>query len=61
MGSLILDTVLIALLVIGLTAFLAVIVNGIGTKVIGKKNSKEYLGKGRSYQNNWKAVGGTKK
>lgn len=61
MGSLILDTVLIALLVIGLTAFLGVIVNGVGTKIIGKKNSKEYLSKGRSYQDNWKAVGGTKK
>ncbi|MFD1017863.1 hypothetical protein [Thalassobacillus hwangdonensis] len=61
MGTFVLDMALIGGGIIVLTAFIAVIVNGIGTKWFSKGEKDEFLEKSRSYQTTWRKVGGNKK
>jgi len=58
LGNFILDMVLVGLTIIGLTAFLAVIVQGIGQGLFGRNKQDEYLSKSRSFQSEWRGVGG---
>jgi hypothetical protein len=55
------DLTIVALLIIGLTAFMGVITNGIGEKVFGGKKKSEFVDKSASVQTGWKYVGGGKK
>jgi len=52
---------LVGLLIIGLTAFLAIIVQGIGQGLFGQNQQDEYLSKSRSFQTLWRGIGGKKK
>ncbi len=49
---------LVGLSIIGLTAFLAVIVQGIGQGLFGRNQQDEYLSKSRSFQTHWRGIGG---
>jgi hypothetical protein len=55
------DLTIVALLIIGLTAFMGAIFNGIGEKVFGGKTKSEFVDKSASVQTGWKYVGGSKK
>jgi hypothetical protein len=54
------DLTVVALLVIGLTAFMGAITNGIGEKLFGGKDKSYFVDKSASFQSGWKAVGGKK-
>lgn len=56
-----LDFTLVAILVIGITAVMGVIVNGIGEKIFGRKNGSVSFDKSASMQAGWKSVGGNRK
>ncbi|MDG4656651.1 hypothetical protein P6P90_08360 [Ectobacillus antri] len=51
------DFIVVAILVIGLTATIGILTNGIG-EAIGTKNKKKFVNKSASIQTNWKMVGG---
>jgi hypothetical protein len=55
------DLTIVALLIIGITAFMGVIFNSIGEKVFGGKTKSEFVEKSASVQTGWKLVGGGKK
>ncbi|WP_078381424.1 hypothetical protein [Sutcliffiella halmapala] len=55
------DFTIVAILVIGITAVMGVLVNGIGEKVFGRKNGSESFDKSASMQKGWKSVGGKSK
>jgi hypothetical protein len=55
------DLTIVALVIIGLTAFMGVIPNTIGQIVFGGKNKSEFVDKSASVQTGWKHVGGRKK
>jgi len=55
------DLTIVAILVVGITAFLGVITNGIGEKLFGGKKKSEFVQESAKYQTGWKAVGGNKK
>jgi hypothetical protein len=57
----IMDLTIVALVIIGLTAFMGVIPNSIGLKLFGGKTKNEYVEKSNSVQSGWKQVGGNKK
>ncbi len=61
MTGYIFDLTIVALLIIGLTATLGVITNGIGEKFFGGKNKNEFVDQCAKFQTGWKAVGGKKK
>jgi len=61
MGGYIVDFLIVALLVIGITALNGVMSNAIGLKVFGGKNKSEISDKSLSIQTGWNSVGGTKK
>ncbi len=52
------DFTVVALLVIGITAIMGAITNGIGEKVFGGKRRTEFVDQTAKYQTGWKAVGG---
>ncbi|EKN65418.1 hypothetical protein BABA_20631 [Neobacillus bataviensis LMG 21833] len=54
------DLSMVALLIIGLTAFMGVISNGIGEKIFGGKHRTEFTDESAKYRTGWKAVGGRK-
>jgi hypothetical protein len=60
MGGYITDLIVVALLIVGLTALMGVITNGIGEKVFGGKRRSEYVDESAKYQTGWKTVGGKK-
>ena len=60
-GGYIADLAMVAILVVGITAIMGVITNGIGEKVFGRKNRREFSGRSEKYQANWKTVGGNRK
>ncbi|MBA4536446.1 hypothetical protein H1Z61_04620 [Bacillus aquiflavi] len=60
MGEYIMDVAIVALLVIGITATVGVITNGIGTGLFGGKNKNEFVVQSNKIQTNWKSVGGGK-
>lgn len=55
------DLSLVTVLVIGITAFMGVITNGIGVKLFGGKNKMEFVDKSAKFQTGWKQVGGKKR
>jgi hypothetical protein len=61
MGGYIADLSMVALLIIGITALMGVITNGIGEKVFGGKNRSQFVDESAKYQTGWKSIGGNKK
>lgn len=61
MAGYITDLTIVALLVIGITALMGVITNGIGEKIFGGKENSKFVDKSASMQTGWKSVGGKKK
>ncbi|MCM3707116.1 MULTISPECIES: hypothetical protein [Cytobacillus] len=55
------DLMIVALLIIGFTALLGVLTNGIGEKIFGGKNKSEFVDQSARVQTGWKNVGGHKK
>ncbi|NMH71866.1 hypothetical protein HF078_02145 [Bacillus sp. RO2] len=55
------DFTIVAILVIGITAVMGVLTNGIGEKLFGGKKGSESFDKSTSMQAGWKSVGGGKK
>ncbi|KPB03526.1 hypothetical protein [Bacillus sp. CHD6a] len=55
------DFTIVALLVIGITAVMGVVTNGIGEKLFGGKKGTESFDKSASMQAGWKSIGGGKK
>ncbi|MBB6453047.1 hypothetical protein HNQ94_001495 [Salirhabdus euzebyi] len=60
MGQFLLELSILGFLVIGLTAFSAVIVQFFGEKIFGKKKESYHTSQSSSIQTNWKSVGGRK-
>ncbi|XJZ28188.1 hypothetical protein ACF5W4_05150 [Bacillota bacterium Lsc_1132] len=60
MAGYITDLTIVALLIVGLTALMGVITNGIGEKVFGGKNRSEFVTQSERFQTGWKKVGGNK-
>ena len=60
MSGYIIDLTVVALLVVGLTALMGTIMNGIGEKVFGGRNRSEFVDECAKYQTGWKSVGGKK-
>ncbi|CAM4091549.1 hypothetical protein BAMA_17390 [Bacillus manliponensis] len=52
------DFAIVALLVIGITAFIGVITNSIGEKVFGRKNNMKFVNQSSRMQSSWNKVGG---
>jgi len=61
MGSYIIDLTIVALLIIGITAVLGVVTNGIGVKFFGGKQKSEFVDQSAKFQTGWKQVGGKRK
>jgi hypothetical protein len=61
MGSYITDLTIVAVLIIGITAVLGVITNGIGEKLFGGKRKSEFVDQSAKFQTGWKQVGGKRK
>lgn len=59
LGSYIIDFLLIALLIIGITATNGVVTNGIGTKIFGRKKA-EFVDQSSEIQSGWKKIGSNK-
>ncbi|QFT88380.1 hypothetical protein FIU87_06970 [Bacillus sp. THAF10] len=55
------DFTIVAVLVIGITAVMGVLTNGIGEGLFGKKKGSESFDKSMSVQAGWKNVGGKNK
>ncbi|MDR4945926.1 hypothetical protein [Neobacillus cucumis] len=60
MTAYITDFVLVAVLIIGITAFMGVITNGIGEKIFGGKRRTQFTDESAKYRTGWKMVGGKK-
>lgn len=54
------DFLIVALLVIGITATNGVLVNGIGNKLFSRKRKSEFVNQSTRMQSGWKHVGGNK-
>ncbi|MFB6465344.1 hypothetical protein ACE38V_00855 [Cytobacillus sp. Hz8] len=52
------DLVIVALLIIGITATIGVFTNGIGNIIFGRKHKKEFVNQSTRFQTGWKSVGG---
>ncbi|MFE8696377.1 hypothetical protein ACFYKT_08410 [Cytobacillus sp. FJAT-53684] len=61
MGGYITDLIIVALLIVGLTATIGVITNGIGNSLFGGKKRTEFVDQSAKVQVGWKAVGGKRK
>lgn len=61
MGGYIADLLMVAILIIGITAFMGVVTNGFGEKVLGGKNRSEFVDQSARFRTGWKSVGGKKK
>lgn len=55
------DFAIVAVLIIGITATMGVLTNGIGTNLFGRKNRSLFVDKSNQMQTGWKNVGGIKK
>jgi tetrahydromethanopterin S-methyltransferase subunit B len=55
------DLLIVTVLVVGITALMGVILNGIGEKVFGGKNKNEFVDQSARFQTGWKMVGGNRK
>jgi hypothetical protein len=61
MGAYIADLVVVAVLIVGITAIMGVLTNSFGEKVFGGKHRSEYVDQNAKFQTGWKAVGGKRK
>lgn len=61
MGDYIMDLTIVTVLVVGITATIGVITNGIGTRFFGGRNRSEFVDQSARMQTGWKNVGGSKK
>lgn len=61
MASYIMDLGLIAILVIGITALMGVMANGIGERVFGGKTGSDIVNRDLNVKTGWKSVGGKRK
>lgn len=55
------DLAIVAILIVGLTALMGVISNGIGEKFFGGKKRSEFVVQSERFQTGWKTVGGKRK
>lgn len=55
------DLAIVAILIVGLTALMGVITNGIGEKIFGGKKRNEFVVQSDRFQTGWKTVGGKRK
>jgi hypothetical protein len=60
MYNYIMDFTIVAILVIGITAVMGIITNGIGTNFFGGKKKSEFVNQSNKMQTGWKNVGGRK-
>ncbi|MBD1383060.1 hypothetical protein [Metabacillus arenae] len=58
MGQYLFDFIVVALLVIGITAVLGVLINGIGQRFFGGKNKNVSVSHSLKTQEGWRKVGG---
>ncbi|WML43386.1 hypothetical protein [Neobacillus sp. PS3-40] len=61
MGAYITDLAVVTVVLVGLTALLGVITNGIGEKFFGGKKRTEFVDQSNRFHEGWKLVGGNKK
>ncbi|MBD8067521.1 hypothetical protein [Bacillus sp. PS06] len=61
MLSYIFDFTIVAILVIGITALIGVISNGVGINLLGGKTKSEFVDQSTKMQAGWKNVGGQNK
>ncbi|WP_075981430.1 hypothetical protein [Bacillus massilinigeriensis] len=55
------DLIIVALLIIGITATIGVLTNGIGNLLFGGKKKAEFVNQSARFQTGWKHVGGKHK
>lgn len=55
------DLIIVAVLVVGITALMGVLTNGFGEKVFGGKKKSEFVDRSARFQTGWKSVGGNRK
>jgi hypothetical protein len=60
MAAYFVDFLIVALLIIGITATNGVLVNGIGNKLFSRKRKSEFVNQSTRMQSGWKQVGGNK-
>ncbi|MFC3884400.1 hypothetical protein ACFOU2_13170 [Bacillus songklensis] len=60
MGAFAFDFVLLAILIIGITALMGAILNGIGENIFGGKQKNKFFDRSARTQAGWKQVGGRK-
>ncbi|AGK52735.1 MAG: hypothetical protein K0S25_1897 [Bacillus sp. (in: firmicutes)] len=60
MVAYIIDFTIVAILVIGITAVMGVVTNGIGIKLFSKKQKSQFVDQSNKVQIGWKQVGGGK-
>ncbi|MFC4320642.1 hypothetical protein [Litchfieldia salsa] len=58
MFNYIMDFTIVAILVIGITAVMGIITNGIGIKFFGGSTKSEFVDQSNKMQTGWKNVGG---
>ncbi|WP_079508107.1 hypothetical protein [Mesobacillus jeotgali] len=61
MGGYIMDLTIVALLIVGITATIGVITNGVGIRFFSGNKRNEFVDQSTRLQNGWKNVGGSKK
>ncbi len=61
MAGFFIDFIIVAVLIIGITATNGVILNGIGTKLFGGKKVLQFVHQSNRMQTGWKNVGGKKR
>lgn len=61
MAGYIIDLLIVAILIIAITATNGVMANTIGIKIFGRKNASHIVDQNAKVQTGWKSVGGIKK
>lgn len=61
MGGYIMDLTIVALLIVGITATIGVITNGVGTRFFSGNKRNEFVDQSTRLQTGWKNVGGGSK
>ncbi|WP_059173025.1 hypothetical protein [Bacillus sp. FJAT-27445] len=60
MAGYITDFAIVTVLIVGITALMGVITNGIGENIFGRKNRTEFTDQASKFITGWNAVGGKK-
>ncbi|RHW43223.1 hypothetical protein D1B31_00665 [Neobacillus notoginsengisoli] len=60
MGEYLMDLAIVTILVVGITALMGVITNGIGENVFGRKNRTQFTDQASKFVSGWKEIGGKK-